>query len=158
MTRAAAATKLYRDALADATDAAERRIEVERQTAQSAQASIKVTNIGRTKQTVRWSATPESGLDISPTKGSIVVAGNSSASVPVTVTAASSSEGRYSISVDFSLASGLTLSSSSVSVAVAKPGEVWPYYTNAGITDDSNTDAASFDGGGWSYSWWASPG
>jgi hypothetical protein len=40
----------------------------------------------------------------------------------------------------------------SLGVAVAKPGELWPYYTNAGITDDSDTSAATYDGGGWSYS------
>ncbi len=122
------------------------------QPGKSAQAQITVTNIGKSKQTVKWSATPEAGVTISPAKGSIAVAGNSSASIPVTVTAASTSEGRYSISVDFALASGMTLSSSSVSLAVAQPGEVWPYYTNAGITDDDNTNAATFDGGGWSYS------
>lgn len=122
------------------------------QPGQSQPGAITVTNIGRTRQTVKWTADPEAGISVSPTHGSIVVAGNSSASVPVTITAAASSEGRYSVSVDFVLASGLTLSSSSVSVAVAKAGEVWPYYTNAGITDDGNTNAASFDGGGWSYS------
>ena len=37
-------------------------------------------------------------------------------------------------------------------VAVAKRGELWPYFTNAGITADSDTNAATFDGGGWSYS------
>ncbi|HYU04045.1 MAG TPA: hypothetical protein VEL02_09400, partial [Jatrophihabitantaceae bacterium] len=31
-------------------------------------------------------------------------------------------------------------------------GELWPYFTNAGITDDNDTSAATYDGGGWSYS------
>jgi hypothetical protein len=37
-----------------------------------------------------------------------------------------------------------------VGVVVAKPGEIWPYYTNIGISDDTDTTAANYDGGGWS--------
>ncbi|MDQ2846937.1 MAG: GH92 family glycosyl hydrolase [Actinomycetota bacterium] len=118
----------------------------------STKANVTVTNISKKAITVRWKATPEAGVSISPTKGTLKVAAGATAKAPVTITAGATSEGRYSVGLTFALASGAGLPSSSVAVAVAKPGEVWPYYTNAGITDDSNTDAATYDGGGWSYS------
>lgn len=122
------------------------------QPGKSTRAEVTVTNISNRTLKVRWTATPDSGVAISPSHGIVTVAANATAKVPVTITAGGTSEGRYSIGVTFALTSGAGLPSSSVGIAVAKPGEVWPYYTNAGITDDANTGAATFDGGGWSYS------
>ncbi len=117
----------------------------------STTSQVTVTNISKSTRTVKWTAKPSEGVSVSPDHGAITVAAGATASVPVTVTAGASSEGRYSVAVSFTMG-GDQLSSSSVAVAVAKAGEVWPYYTNAGVTDDDNTDAATFDGGGWSYS------
>jgi predicted alpha-1,2-mannosidase len=118
----------------------------------STTAKVVVNNISGKKQVVKWSAAPQSGLTLSPQKGKVTVPAHTQKSVSVKVTASAKAEGRYSVPVTFTLAHGAGLASSSVAVAVAKPGEVWPYYSNAGITDDSNTGAATFDGGGWSYS------
>ena len=35
---------------------------------------------------------------------------------------------------------------------VAKPGDLWPYYSNAGISSDGASNQGNFDGDGWSYS------
>ncbi|MGH8960099.1 MAG: GH92 family glycosyl hydrolase [Jatrophihabitantaceae bacterium] len=115
------------------------------------QANVTITNISNVAKTVKWTATPQAGVSVSPTHGTIKAAAGATASAPVTITAGADSDGRYSVGVTFTMGRA-GLPSSSVAVAVAKPGEVWPYYTNAGITDDSNTGAATFDGGGWSYS------
>ncbi|MEO7058516.1 MAG: glycoside hydrolase domain-containing protein [Lapillicoccus sp.] len=114
-------------------------------------ASVKVTNLAGQPKTVRWKATPEPGLTVTPSSGTLVVAAHGSASAPLTVRALSSADGRYAVSFGFT-SRGTILPTTSISVAVAKAGEVWPFYTNAGITNDDNTGAASFDGGGWSYS------
>src|SRR5262249_20584162 len=60
-------------------------------------------------------------------------------------------DGRYSVSFDLTTASG-EHRTVALGVAVARLGELWPYFTNAGITDDNDTTAATYDGGGWSYS------
>jgi hypothetical protein len=51
------------------------------------------------------------------------------------------------------LASSLSVPAAGPSIAlvVASPGVIWPYFNNAGISDDT-TGLAKFDGGGWSYS------
>jgi predicted alpha-1,2-mannosidase len=118
----------------------------------STTAKVVVNNVSGKAQTVTWAGTPQSGLTLTPRTGRIKVAAHSQASVDVTITAAKTAEGRYSVPVTFSLKDGTGLASSSIAVAVAKAGEVWPFYSNAGITDDANTGAATFDGGGWSYS------
>src|SRR5207248_2236283 len=65
--------------------------------------------------------------------------------------AAGAPDGRYHVSFNLTTASG-EHRTVALAVAVAKLGELWPYFTNAGITDDTNTSAATYDGGGWSYS------
>jgi predicted alpha-1,2-mannosidase len=113
--------------------------------------TLTVANLASTKQTVSWSATPDNGLTINPAQGSLTVAPGSRASTKVTVTAgANVADGRYHVT--FQVSAGTEQHTVSLGVAVAKPGELWPYFTNAGITDDNNTSAATYDGGGWSYS------
>ncbi|GAA1876277.1 GH92 family glycosyl hydrolase [Lapillicoccus jejuensis] len=114
-------------------------------------ATVTVTNLAGRERTVRWTATAQSGVTVSPRSGSITVPAHGSASATATLTAAGDADGRYTVT--FAFTSGRTvLPTSSVQVAVAPAGDIWPYYTNAGITDDAHTGAASFDGGGWSYS------
>ena len=117
----------------------------------STTSKVTVTNIGKANRTVKWTATGQAGVTVTPTHGKIKVAAGATADASVTISGGSSSEGRYSVGVSFTMGKS-ALPSSSVAVAVAKPGEVWPYYSNAGVTDDDNTGAATFDGGGWSYS------
>jgi predicted alpha-1,2-mannosidase len=113
--------------------------------------NAKVTNVGDTNLTVDWKASADNGLSISPASGTLTVPAGQTAKAPVTVTAGDT-EGRYLVSFDFSLADGTALPHASANVAVAKPGELWPYYTNAGVSDDGAPTTASFDTSGYSYS------
>lgn len=122
------------------------------QPGKSSTATIQVRNISKAARTVNWTATAEKGVQLSPSHGTVKVGAGATATAKVKVTAGASSDGRYTIGIDFRLANGTALSSSSIFVAVAEPGDLWPYYSNAGISDDDNTSAANFDGGGWSYS------
>jgi predicted alpha-1,2-mannosidase len=117
----------------------------------SSTATMTAASVAGTKQTVAWTATADNGLTVSPAQGSLSVSGGTRASTKVTVTAgANVPDGRYHVT--FHLTAGTEQHTVSLGAAVAKPGELWPYYTNAGITDDTNTSAATYDGGGWSYS------
>jgi predicted alpha-1,2-mannosidase len=118
----------------------------------SASTTLQFANITDTYQTVSWTASASSGLTVSPTKGSLTLGPSRRASRQVTVTAApGTSDGRYSVTFDITTASG-GHRTAALGVAVAKRGELWPYFTNAGITNDTDTSAATYDGGGWSYS------
>ena len=48
--------------------------------------------------------------------------------------------------------SGQQLSPITVTVLVAPAGSLLRAFNNKGVSDDSNVNAANFDGGGWSYS------
>ena len=117
----------------------------------STTATVTAASVSGTKQAVSWTATADNGLTVSPAQGSLSVSGTTRASTKVTVTAgANVPDGRYHVT--FQVNAGTEQHTVSLGVAVAKPGELWPYFTNAGITDDNNTSAATYDGGGWSYS------
>ncbi|WP_169739855.1 lectin [Actinospica robiniae] len=112
--------------------------------------AVDATNLTGSAITVTWTASAPSGVAISPTSGSFSVPADSAGSQSVTVTAGQT-EGSYPIT--FTLASGGTsLPAASLNVAVAKAGELPPYYTNAGISADTNQSAANYDGAGYSYS------
>jgi predicted alpha-1,2-mannosidase len=114
--------------------------------------TLVLANVSDTNQTVSWTASADSALTVSPAQGSSTLGAGRRASRQVTVTAAAGApDGRYHVSFDLTTASG-EHRTVTLGVAVAKLGELWPYYTNAGITDDTNTSAATYDGGGWSYS------
>jgi predicted alpha-1,2-mannosidase len=118
----------------------------------SANATLQLANVTDTPQTVSWTASAGSGLTVTPAQGSLTLGASRRASTQVTVTAApNAADGRYSVSFHISTASG-GQATVALGVAVAQRGELWPYYTNAGITDDNDTSAATYDGGGWSYS------
>jgi predicted alpha-1,2-mannosidase len=118
----------------------------------SASAMLEAANVTSAKQTVSWTATADQGLAVSPTSGSLSLPGGQRASKQVSVSAAAdAADGRHTVTFHLTMAGG-TQKTVTLGIAVAKPGELWPYYTNAGITDDTNTSAATFDGGGWSYS------
>ncbi len=102
-------------------------------------------------QTISWVATPSSGVTVSPTMGSFTVNQGGRRSVPVTITAGST-EGRETVSFQLSSSTGVSVGKVVVGLALARPGELWPYYNNVGITDDSAMGAGAFDGGCCSYS------
>ncbi len=117
----------------------------------STTATLTAATLAGTKQTVSWTATADNGLTISPAQGSLTLNAGSRATAKVSVAAgANVADGRYHVT--FHVTAGSEQHTVSLGVAVAKPGELWPYYTNAGITADNDTSAATYDGGGWSYS------
>ncbi len=118
----------------------------------SGSTTLLLANIADTYQTVSWTTSADSGLTVSPAQGSLTLGPSGRASRQVTVTAApDAADGRYSVTFHIATASG-EHRTVALGVAVARRGELWPYFTNAGITDDNDTSAATYDGGGWSYS------
>jgi predicted alpha-1,2-mannosidase len=114
--------------------------------------TLQAANVVRNGQTVSWTATADSGLTVSPAQGSLSLPGSGRASAKVTVgVGADATDGRHTITFHLTTKGG-EQKTVTLGIAVAKPGELWPYYTNAGVTDDTNTSAATYDGGGWSYS------
>jgi predicted alpha-1,2-mannosidase len=103
------------------------------------------------KQSVTWTAVKAAGPSVSPSSGTLSVKPGKDAGQAVTVTAPST-EGRYDITFHLVGAAGTDLPDVVVEVDVAKPGELWPYYTNAGVSSDGSSGQGNFDGDGWSYS------
>ena len=112
---------------------------------------VTVTNVSDRPMSVHWTSKGDDGVSVSPASGSLDVPAGSSASAPVTVTAGQT-EGRYSVSFELATADGTALDPASAHLSVAKPGELWPYYTNAGISDDGQASSASLDTSGYAYS------
>jgi predicted alpha-1,2-mannosidase len=108
-------------------------------------------NLSGSKQTVSWHAGSTPGVTAAPASGSLLLpkSGDRSQSVSVTVPA---TEGRSYQSFTFTDAQGNALPSVTIEIDAAKPGELWPYYNNTGVSSDGQSFAASFDGDGYSYS------
>jgi hypothetical protein len=118
----------------------------------SSTATLLAANDTSVTQKVSWTATAGSGVTVSPAQGTLNLAPSKRNSDQVTVAAsAGAADGRYTVTFHLTTANG-EQKTVTLAVAVAKRGELWPYYTNAGVTDDNNTGAATYDGGGWSYS------
>jgi len=108
-------------------------------------------NLTANKQPVSWWAMPGSGLVTGPAGGTLLLGKNGTQSQTVSVTAPST-EGRYYQTFSFRDQDGNVLPSVTIELDVAKPGELWPYYNNAGVSMDGTATAASYDGDGYSYS------
>ncbi len=100
-------------------------------------------------QTVSWS-TSATGITVSPTSGQLTVAAGAQATSPLTITAPGT-EGRYMIPFSLTSSTGLTPPGAALAVIVAAAGSFWPYFNNAGISDDGS-GVANFDGEGYTYS------
>jgi predicted alpha-1,2-mannosidase len=112
-------------------------------------AKLVASNLTGSATSVKWSETG-SGVTVSPSSGTLSVPAHSTAGVALTVTAGQT-EGSYPVT--FAMTSGsTTLLPSTLNVDVATPGELWPYYTNTGISTDGGSSAADYDGDGYSYS------
>jgi predicted alpha-1,2-mannosidase len=116
----------------------------------STSATLTMKSTSSSAQTVNWTANATSGVTVSPSSGTLSVAANGSASVPVTVTAGSA-DGDYSVTFNLSSSAG-SIIPVPLSVIVDTPGDLAPFYSVAGISDDSNGAAANYDGDGFSYS------
>ncbi|HZD70248.1 MAG TPA: GH92 family glycosyl hydrolase [Actinomycetes bacterium] len=102
-------------------------------------------------QTITWTATPSDGVTVTPSSGSLVVNQGGRRTVPVTVTGGAS-EGRETVAFHLTSSTGVKVGDVVLGLAVARPGALWPYYNNIGISDDTNMAAANYDGVGFSYS------
>lgn len=110
-----------------------------------------VKNSGDSQKDVDWEASPPKGLSLSSKSGTLTVDKGDSQTATLHLKASKDlAEGTYSI--PFQLKTGSeSWPESDVTVYVANSGNLFPYYNNAGISDDDNPDA-DFDTVGFSYS------
>ncbi|HZE50100.1 MAG TPA: lectin, partial [Jatrophihabitantaceae bacterium] len=103
-------------------------------------------------QTVKWTAaTSDGGPSVGPSNGTLQVGQASDGKQLVSLTAPPA-EGRYLVKFNLVSQTGVNLPQVVVEIDVAKPGELWPYYNNSGVTNDGAANQADFDGDGWAYS------
>ncbi len=96
-----------------------------------------------------WKAS-SAGATVSPASGTLDIPAHSTASTPFTVTGGQN-DGTFPVTVALS-DGGPSLAPTTLNVDVAKPGELWPYYTDIGVSADGTSSAADYDGDGFSYS------
>ncbi|MEV8613074.1 GH92 family glycosyl hydrolase [Amycolatopsis sp. NPDC051373] len=118
----------------------------------TATASVGVQDLSGTAKTWTYTAGSADGITLSPASGSVAVPANGKAQATVNVTVpAGTADGARRIPVTFS-APGLASTEAVLTVLVAQPGSWLATVDNAGISPDSDSTKANFDGGGWSYS------
>src|SRR3954469_14728199 len=115
-------------------------------------ASVGVQDLSGTARTWTYSAGSVDGITLTPATGSIAVPAGSKAHADLTVSVpAGLADGVRRIPVTFS-APGVASTQAVLTVLVAQPNSWLATVNNAGISPDSDSSAANFDGGGWSYS------
>jgi hypothetical protein len=108
-----------------------------------------------TGQTVSWTASTTSGSSITagPSSGSIIVGPEQMATQQVQVTVPkSTADGEYQVVFHLTTANGTALPNVVEDIGVAAPGDLTPYFNNAGICSDGSSSAADYDGDGFCYS------
>jgi hypothetical protein len=128
-------------------------------------ASFEVANLTGHAITARWTASvgagvspsggsvAASGVTVSPASGSLLVPADSTATASATVTVGDSgSDGSYPVTFSSVTGTGAALASSALNVDAAKIGEVWPYYTNIGVSSDGVAVSSGYNGSGYTYS------
>jgi hypothetical protein len=113
-------------------------------------ATLALQSVSGRPQTVEWTASTSSGFTMSPSSGTLTLPAGGTASTPITVTGGTT-DGDYQLTVTFTSPSG-AIQPISVPVIVARPGDLKPYYDDAGISADTDQAAGNFDGLGYSYS------
>ncbi len=117
--------------------------------------SIGAQNMLASAQAVSWtaSAATGSGLTLGPTSGTFDLRAHAKGAQLLSVTApAGAADGRYLVTISYRSATGVALPDVVAEVDVAKPGDVFPFYNNIGISSDGTPNGADFDGDGYSYS------
>lgn len=115
-------------------------------------ASVGVQDLSGTARTWTYSAGSVDGITLTPASGSIAVPAGGKAHADLTVSVpAGLADGARRIPVTFS-APGVASTQAVLTVLVAQPNSWLATVDNAGISPDSDSSAANFDGGGWSYS------
>ena len=120
------------------------------QPGQSGATKLTVQSVTARPQSVRWTATAPSGFTVSPSSGTLNLPASGAASTPVAI-AGGTTDGNYQVTFKFTSQSG-PIQPISVSVIVARPGDLAPFFNDAGVSDDTNQAAGNFDGLGYSYS------
>ena len=115
------------------------------------QATLHITNLSDSSQTISWRASAPPGVTLTPTSGTVPVAARASATATVTVKAGQV-EGSFPVTITPTTTSGTALAAAALTVSVARAGGLWPYFTNAGVGQDGTSNTASFDRVGYSYS------
>jgi hypothetical protein len=118
----------------------------------SATVTLKAFNVTGSSVNVSWASSADKGLTVTPAQGTIKLDGYGNKTERATIEAADDvAAGKYTVTFRLTGRKGFE-QTATVEVVVAKPGEIWPYFTNTGISSDADTNAANFDGSGWSYS------
>jgi hypothetical protein len=118
----------------------------------SSTVKIQARNATGSQQSVQTSASAPSGLTVTPGSGQITVPPNGQGTETLTIKANSSAtQTFYTVPVTVK-DGGTSLPTVNVTVLVAQPGSLLATYDNAGISNDSNVNAANFDSDGNSYS------
>ena len=114
--------------------------------------TIGARNLTGTAQPVSWtSTTSDGGPSTGISSGTLQTPAHKDATQTVGVSVPST-EGRYTVRFSFTAEDGTALPDVVVEVDAAKPGELWPYYNNAGTASDGQSGQADFDGDGYAYS------
>jgi hypothetical protein len=119
------------------------------QPGRSGRTTLTLQSVVTRPQTVRWTATAPSGT-VSPSSGTLSLPADGAAQTPVTITGGTT-DGTYQVMFKFKSGSG-PIQPVSTSVIVARPGDLAPFFDDAGVSDDASPAAANFDGLGYSYS------
>jgi predicted alpha-1,2-mannosidase len=108
-------------------------------------------------QTVSWQVSAAGGdagagaaVAISPPSGTLSLAAGGQATQTLTFTAPST-QGQYPLPFQLTSSTGIPAPGPAIMLIVASPGSIWPYFNNAGISNDT-TGGTNFDGSGFSYS------
>jgi predicted alpha-1,2-mannosidase len=110
-------------------------------------------NATESVQSVTASASAPNGITVSPQSSTIHLAPSGRGTQQLTISAgANTKQTFYTVPISLRTADGQSLPSITLTVLVASPGSLLRAFDNKGISDDSNVNAANFDGGGWSYS------
>ncbi len=116
----------------------------------SGNATLSLASVTGKAQSVRWTATAPAGFTVTPSSGTLSLPAGGNASTPVSITGGTT-DGNFNVTFSFSSGSG-PIQPVSTSVVVARPGDLAPFFDNAGISDDTNQVAGNLDGLGYSYS------
>jgi predicted alpha-1,2-mannosidase len=118
----------------------------------TATVTIGAQNATTSTQKVQAAVAAPSSLSVSPSSTTLNVPPSGRGTATLTLHAdASTPQTFYRVPVSLS-DGGTDLPKITLTVLVAQPGNLLRAFNNAGISDDSNVNAANFDGGGWSYS------
>ena len=116
----------------------------------SAKATLSVSSLTGSAQSVSWTATAPSGVTVSPSSGTISAGASGAGTAALTVTGGSA-DGSFPVTINLTSSAG-SIIPVQLSVIVAKPGDLSPYYNVTGISSDGSGSTADYDGDGFSYS------